>query len=88
MDTVAFPGVKWPGREADHSPATSAEVKKMWIYTSNSPYAFMAFKHRNSLAYVDVSSPSPYISIMIFVKETHVLCCPKYSRSMWGLWAQ
>jgi hypothetical protein len=29
-------------READHSPRTSAEVKKMWIYTSTPPYAFMA----------------------------------------------
>jgi hypothetical protein len=28
------PGVKWPGREVDHSPPTSAEVKKLWIYTS------------------------------------------------------
>jgi hypothetical protein len=27
------PGVKRPGRETDHSPPTSAEVKKMWIYT-------------------------------------------------------
>jgi hypothetical protein len=26
--------VKRPGREVDHSPSTSAEVKKMWIYTS------------------------------------------------------
>jgi hypothetical protein len=29
------PGAKRPGREADHSPPTSAEVKKMWIYTSS-----------------------------------------------------
>jgi hypothetical protein len=36
------PGIKQPGREADHSPRTSAEVKKMWIYTSTPPYAFMA----------------------------------------------
>jgi hypothetical protein len=36
------PGVKWQGREADHSPPTSAEVKKMWIYTSTPPYVFMA----------------------------------------------
>jgi hypothetical protein len=36
------PGVKRPGREADHSPPTSAEVKKMWIYTSTPPYAFIA----------------------------------------------
>jgi hypothetical protein len=28
-----FPGVKQQGREADHSPPASAEVKKMWIYT-------------------------------------------------------
>jgi hypothetical protein len=27
------PGVKRPGREADNSPPTSAEVKNTWIYT-------------------------------------------------------
>jgi hypothetical protein len=37
------PGVKQPGREADHSPPTGAEVKKMWIYTSTPPYTFMAY---------------------------------------------
>jgi hypothetical protein len=36
------PGAKRQGREADHSPPTSAEVKKMWIYTITPPYAFMA----------------------------------------------
>jgi hypothetical protein len=36
------PGVKRPGREVDHSPPTSAEVKKMWIYTATPTYAFMA----------------------------------------------
>jgi hypothetical protein len=36
-------GVKRQGREADHSPPPSAEVKKMWIYTSTPPYAFMAW---------------------------------------------
>jgi hypothetical protein len=35
------PGVKRPGCEADHSPPSSAQVKKMWIYTSTPPYAFM-----------------------------------------------
>jgi hypothetical protein len=34
--------IKRPGREVYHSPPTSAEVKKMWIYTSTPPYAFMA----------------------------------------------
>jgi hypothetical protein len=36
-------GVKRLGREGDHSPPASAEVKKMWIYTSTSPYAFMVY---------------------------------------------
>jgi hypothetical protein len=35
-------GIKWPGREVDRSPPADAEVKKMWIYTSTSPYAFIA----------------------------------------------
>jgi hypothetical protein len=35
--------VKRPGPEADHSPSTSAEVKKMWLYTFTSPCAFMGY---------------------------------------------
>jgi hypothetical protein len=38
----SFRGVKRQGREADHSPPTSAEVKIMWIYTSTPLYVFMA----------------------------------------------
>jgi hypothetical protein len=37
--------VKWPGREANHSPPASAEVKKILLYIRiciHSPYAFMA----------------------------------------------
>jgi hypothetical protein len=30
-------GVKLPGREADHSPPSSAEVKNAWSYTSTPP---------------------------------------------------
>jgi len=30
------------GREAVHSPQTSAEVKNAWSYTSTHPYVFMA----------------------------------------------
>jgi hypothetical protein len=36
------PVVKRPGREVDHSPPTSAEVKQMGIYTSTPLYVFMA----------------------------------------------
>jgi hypothetical protein len=42
MIITLSPGVKRAGREADHSPPTSNEVKKMWIYTSTPPFAFMA----------------------------------------------
>jgi hypothetical protein len=41
VSEASSPGVKWPGREADHSPPASAEVKKMWIYTSTPQYDFM-----------------------------------------------
>jgi hypothetical protein len=34
-------GYRRPGREADHSPPTIAEAKKIWIYTSTPPYVFM-----------------------------------------------
>jgi hypothetical protein len=37
-----FPGVKRPGSEADHSPPATAEVKKTCIYTTTTPYAFIA----------------------------------------------
>jgi hypothetical protein len=36
-------GVKRPGREADHSPPSSAEVKNAWHYTSTPQYAFMVW---------------------------------------------
>jgi hypothetical protein len=38
----SVPGVKRPMREADHLPPAYAEVKKMWIYISTLPYAFIA----------------------------------------------
>jgi hypothetical protein len=39
---LLYPGVNRPGREADHSPPTSTEVKKTLIYTSAPPYPSMA----------------------------------------------
>ncbi|PNF14032.1 hypothetical protein B7P43_G03593, partial [Cryptotermes secundus] len=39
---MLYQGIKRQGREADHSPSSSAEVKKMWIYTSAPTYVFMA----------------------------------------------
>jgi len=36
-------GVKRSGREADHSPPSSAEVKNAWSYTSTPHYASLAW---------------------------------------------
>jgi len=35
-------GVNGQGREADHSPPSSAEVKNAWSYTSNPQHVFMS----------------------------------------------
>jgi len=37
------PAVKRPGREADESPSSSSEVKKVWGYTSTPQYIIMAW---------------------------------------------
>jgi hypothetical protein len=44
-----YPGGNAAGGDIHHSPPTSAEIKKMWIYTSTPPYAFMALSTRTSL---------------------------------------
>jgi hypothetical protein len=36
-----FVRVKRPGREADDSPVSSAEVTNAWSYTTNSQHSFM-----------------------------------------------
>jgi hypothetical protein len=40
VPAALFPGVRRPGREADHSPPTTAEIKNTSIYTSTPPDAF------------------------------------------------
>jgi hypothetical protein len=48
-------GVKWPGREVDHSPSSSAVVNNAWRYTSTPPYTFMEWcsvkKHRDNFTF-------------------------------------
>jgi hypothetical protein len=49
-------GGPFPGREADHSPPSSAEVKNAWSYTSTPPYVFMALylaKHRDNFNFTN-----------------------------------
>jgi hypothetical protein len=47
----SYPGGKRPGREAAHSPPSSAEVRNVWSYTSTPQYVFMVWclvKHRDN----------------------------------------
>jgi hypothetical protein len=50
MGTGSFsPALKWPEREADHSPPSSVEVKNVWSRTFIPEYLFMVWcliKHR------------------------------------------
>jgi hypothetical protein len=53
---------KRPGHKAKHSPSTSAEFKKAWVYTSTPPYAFMALclvKRRHCAASRKVAGSIP-----------------------------
>jgi hypothetical protein len=47
-------GVKRPGREADQSPPSSAEVKNAWSYISTPPihlHGVVIVKHRDSFTF-------------------------------------
>jgi len=41
--SVLFPVVKWPERNADHSPLSTAEIKNEWSYFFAPSYTFIAF---------------------------------------------
>jgi hypothetical protein len=71
-----FPGAKCQGFEADHSPPTSAKVKKVWIYTSTPPYVFVAkclVMHKDNCTFTlffffypkCLLSPPPIINVCI-----------------------
>jgi hypothetical protein len=68
--------VKRPGREADHSLPSSAEVKNAWSYTSTPQYFFMAWclvKHRDNFTFhqnTEVNS-STLSTIRIWVLLSH-----------------
>jgi hypothetical protein len=51
---VVSPGVKRPGREADQSSPSNAEVKNALSYTSTPPYIVIAWylvKHRDNFTF-------------------------------------
>jgi hypothetical protein len=60
MGTTGFSlGAKRSGREADHSPPSSAEVKNAWSYTLTSQYVLMAWclvKHSDKFTFTFLKS--------------------------------
>jgi hypothetical protein len=73
-------GVKWPGRKADHSPSSIAEVKNAWSYTSTPQYAFMEWclvKHRDftflPFTHTNISRLIHMLRQLLRVSENRVL---------------
>jgi hypothetical protein len=56
-EALSFPGVKWPGREADHSPPSSVEVNEcveLYLHFSNTSSwlgAPFKIKHRDNFTF-------------------------------------
>jgi hypothetical protein len=50
--------VKWPEREADHLPTSSAKVKNEWSYTSTPPICLHGMYRDNFLMYTIKYAPT------------------------------
>jgi hypothetical protein len=60
------PGVKRPGREADHLPLSNAEVKNTWSYTSTPPYfiALCLIKQGDNFAFSFYCTVTAHVMIV------------------------
>jgi hypothetical protein len=71
-------GVKWPVREAEHSPPSSAQVKNSWSYASTPQYVFMAWclvKHRDNFTFLTLPHPKANLEAKIRL-FTHLFVLP------------
>jgi hypothetical protein len=74
-------GVKRSGREAEHSPPSSAKIKNAWSYTSALQYVFMVWylvKHRDNFTFTLIILSEQYVSWKLALHST--LNCPLTSR--------
>ena len=69
MGTGYFPGVKQPGRGADHPPSSKAEVKKEYGYTSTPPLGLhgMLWEHLYLYLYPFSNSVSSWLLTVQFL---------------------
>jgi hypothetical protein len=71
------PSVKWQGRDYDHSPPCSAEVRNAWSYTSTSLYVSMLWcliKHRTKLHGVALGEVQGHIHLFPFQRGINIFC--------------
>jgi hypothetical protein len=66
LNFLLSPEVKRPGLETDHSPPTSADVKKTRVYSSTPPYAFMV-KHRDNFNFFYLTRPQ-----ILFLEDSYL----------------
>jgi hypothetical protein len=71
-------GVNRPGREADHSPPTNAEIKKTWIYTST-PYT-SSWRNAQLVKHSDNLPLSPCTPSVITVSASQVCIAENMKR--------
>jgi hypothetical protein len=68
----SFAGIKRPGRQADHSPPSSAEVKNEWSYTASPPTCFHGVDRDSFTFTLPVSVLCEYLlSIMSQYTKVH-----------------
>jgi hypothetical protein len=47
-----LPCVKWPGREVDHAPSSSSDIKNEWSYTSAPPVCLQGVDRDSYTRYI------------------------------------
>jgi len=78
------PGLKRPGRESDHAPPSSAEVKNLYNYTSIPPHAFRLLNNVNLIFMFNLLTPNvnysghtapltAKVAFYIFIQQIYVL---------------
>ena len=85
--------VKWPRREVDHSPPSSAKVKTEWRYTSTPLYAIVAWTGRTLLT---DDSPSnvgiwfvlPAILFFLPIFRVNIAPPPSPLNLCWTMWIE
>jgi hypothetical protein len=76
--------VRWPAREAQHSPPSSAEVNNAWSYTSAPQYAFTTWCHEYQLHF-RVTTCINCLSSKKFSKKKFRFIKEKYRHNRWAL---